>query len=435
MNTAPMYKNIVTSAQKVYHELEKNLKEEFSEEASILERLTELSNEFSIESKNARIFDEVKTTNLFNKLAEFYKSNKNFTKITQYELCKSKLIHSLHCFLSLPIKEEESKSSEKGKTKEIPKNSDEYLTILSRYLCFVSVFNEGNNPKVFKNLISTFENSIKVSFTNHFSQELNAYHDGLNLAYDLKKYSKRNKLQLVYSPNILKKFEEDEIAEKGACSYAGAFKASIPSKKPAKIYKGEGFEDQDFMQHFPEPKLDKFISKKEKKEDPLVEEINDEDLVKSTKEQEGIDHSSVFLKRDALYKELKIVNVSVENSSTLEVIKDFLRNKINNKEQVNNLKRQSTAYSSTHKMAEILERARRHYDKNEDGSGEPGEISKIIQKMAMETLKETGEYSSMNQEDRLSIFKDLESLMGGAPPSMEFKVPSPKESKSKNLFF
>jgi hypothetical protein len=182
MNTAPMYKNIVNTAHKLLEELERSLKEDYSEEAGILERLSELSRKFDEESKNARVFNKEKTVDLFNQLAEFFTVSNDSTKITQFELYKSKLIHSFHSFLSLPLKEEESKQSKDN----VSSNIDEYNTILCRYLCLVDTFNEDKNPKALKILMSTFENTVKISFSNHYSQELLAYHDGVNLAYDLK---------------------------------------------------------------------------------------------------------------------------------------------------------------------------------------------------------------------------------------------------------
>lgn len=205
----------------------------------------------------------------------------------------------------------------------------------------------------------------------------------------------------------------------------------IPPKQPDKIIKGQGFEDEDFKKNFSESKLDKFVSKQETKEDPLVEEIKDEDHAKSTKEEEDSYHSSVYLKRDALYKDLKMVNVSVENSSTLEVIKDFLRNKINSKEQIKSLKQQIPQNNTSQKISIIIERARRHY--GQDGSGEPGDIKNMIQKMAMETLNESGQYSSMDQKEKLAIFKDLETLLGVPPTGMDVQSPITKESNSKKL--
>ena len=140
MNSAPMYNNIVENAHKVLVEIEKSLDEDCSEEASILDRLSTLSKEFEEESKNARMFNEGRTRSMFQQLSEFFKKDNNGGKITQYELYKSKIVHSLKSFLSLPIVEEEFKDSDKNKDNKGFKNTDEYYTILSRYLCFVDVF-------------------------------------------------------------------------------------------------------------------------------------------------------------------------------------------------------------------------------------------------------------------------------------------------------
>ena len=269
---------------------------------------------------------------------------------------------------------------------------------------------------------------MKVSFTNYYSQELNAYHDGVNLAYDLKKYSKRNKLQLVYEPNILNKIRDEEEAEKGN------YGKSLKTKKGAKAtkYDGRGFEDEDFLKHFPEPKLDKFASKQEKTSKPLVAEIKDEEVAKSTHEKEESDHSEVFLKRDALYKDLKTVNVSVEYSSTLEVIKDFLRNKINNKDQVDSLKQQNNYGSVSQQMADIFSKVRNQMAEGDD-SGQPPSIHNIIQKMTIETLNESGNYSSMSNEDKMLLLKDIESLLGEASMGQNLGRPAKKSTSSSKI--
>ena len=426
INTPPMYLNIFESAQKVKKELENNLKEDYSEEASILERLTKLSQEFDKESNNARVFNEAKTTELFTSLSEFFDQKKSFTKITQYELCKSNIVHSLQSFLSLPLKEEESKSSGKDTEKVVEKDSDEYMTILSRYLCFINVFLKDENSKAFRNIIVTLENAMKVSFSNYFSTELSAYHDGVNLAFDLKKYAKRNKLQLVYCPDILSKIAREEAEEEGNSGYT-SFKASLaPKAVPPKKYKDKGFEDDEFLKKFPEPKLDKFVSKQDTTK-PLVEEVKDADGAKSSKSIEESDHTSVYLKRDALYKNLKTVNVSVESSSTVDVILDFLKNKIVNKEQVKNLKQQNSMHSTSQQMADILDRARRQFTDNEGEGGSSG-IQSMIQKIAVETLNESGQYSNMSKEEKMMLFKDLESLLGIKAPAPDAKTPSTKSN-------
>jgi hypothetical protein len=413
MNTAPMYKNIVNTAQKLLEELEKSLKEEYSEESAILQKLSELSIKFDEESKNARNFNKDKTIDLFNQLAEFFKVHNNGNKITQYELYKSNLIHSLHNFLSLPLIEEESKQSKDT----MSSNIDEYNTILCRYLCLIDSFCEENNPKALKILMSTLENTMKISFSNYYSQELLAYHDGLNLAYDLKKYSKRNKLQLVYEPNILKKIEEQEVAEKGQYGYSYN-KYNASPNPPVPQCEGEGFEDEEFINHFPEPSLEKFASKREVKATPLVEKSKDLDQAKSTKGEEELvesERSGVFLKRDALYKDLKIVNVSVENSSTVDVIKDFLRNKINCRDHVKQLKAQSNFGSITHTMQSIFDKAKKQMIQN---PAEGGNVQSMFHKMVVETLNESGNYEELNEEDKILLVKDIENLIQRMPQDM-----------------
>ena len=101
---------------------------------------------------------------------------------------------------------------------------------------------------------------LKTSFNNYYQQELLAYHDGLNLVYDLKKYTKRNRMQLVYEPNIEQKIEREEAAEKGESytkvAYKGYYKTKAQNLAPPK-HGGEGFEDEDFLQHFSEPAMNK----------------------------------------------------------------------------------------------------------------------------------------------------------------------------------
>ena len=122
--------------------------------------------------------------------------------ITQYELYKSNLVDALHCMFSLPTKKEESKTGKMEANDSPPKDDkideSEIDACLFKYINFIDSVSSDSQRSLFK----TLANSIKIYFGNKFSQELNAYHDGMNLAYDLKKYSKRNRLQLVYEPNI-----------------------------------------------------------------------------------------------------------------------------------------------------------------------------------------------------------------------------------------
>ena len=91
MNAAPMYKNIVSISKTLLESFEKNMDEEFSKDATILDKLTKISLLLEEESKNLKHFDKDKTLSLFQELAEFFKEDTNSTKITQYELYKSKL--------------------------------------------------------------------------------------------------------------------------------------------------------------------------------------------------------------------------------------------------------------------------------------------------------------------------------------------------------
>lgn len=436
INAAPMYKNIVMYSKKLLTAFEESLKEEFTKDADILERLTLLSQNFMEESKNARHFDREKSLRLFRELADFFEGDSSSTKITQYELYKSKLVHALHSFLCLPLKEEESKSAGTKEEKVAFGNSDEYLTILSRYVCLIEVFTENESNKLLKGLISTFENAIKISFSNYYQQELLAYHDGVNLAYDLKKYSKRNKLQLMYEPNIESKIAEAEAAEKGEPYYKSSikqyFKAKIPANPPQPKYEGEGFEDEDFLKSIPELNMDKYASKREVKGKPLIEEDKKDEQHTSTRDPDE-DHSLIYLKRDALYKELKGVNVSVENSSTVEVIRDFLRNRVNTRDHVKQLKSHTNYGSISSQMQGIFDRARRQLDEtyaqNPPGSNPPS-IHNILSKMVFETFNESGEGDNLNEEERMLLIKDLETLIGKTPPKMyahSYSQPGPTQ--------
>lgn len=428
INTAPMYKNIVKISKNLLTAFEESLQADSgASEISYLKELTKLADKFNEESKSARGFDHEKTIKLFKELSHFFKEDTN-SKITQYELYKSQLIHSLHNFLSLPLKEEESKGGE-DKKNQSSQPTEEYLTILSRYVCLLDTFTDHGNSKALKSLMSTFENTVKISFNNYFQQELLAYHDGVNLAYDLKKYSKRNKLQLVYEPNIERKIKEQEAAEKGETytGYKAYYKQKAPAYPPMPKYEGEGFEDEDFLKHFPEPQMDKFQSKQEPASKPLVEEIIEEKKATSVRDNEE-DYSLIYLKRDALYKELKAVNVSVENSSTMEVIQDFLRNRVNNRDHIKQLKYQANPGSISSQMQGIFERARRHLDETyiqgaAINPGNPPNIQNILQKMVFETFEEGG--GAINQEDKLTLIRDLETLLGKPPGSIEPPMMTP----------
>ena len=61
--------------------------------------------------------------------------------------------------------------------------------------------------------------------------------------------------------------------------------------------------------------------------------ITNEDIHKKQ-----LQKSKVYLKRDYLYTELKSIPVTVEQSSCLQILEDFLRNRIRTLEQVKGLK-------------------------------------------------------------------------------------------------
>ena len=133
--------NIVKMSKDLMNEFDKSLKEDLSDQGNIIERLSKLSETMIQESKNASHYDNETTTKIFKELAEFFKSDDNTAKITQYELYKSKLVDALHSYLSLPIKEEESKSSnnQNEKSSNDTKTND-YNVILLRYMCMIEVF-------------------------------------------------------------------------------------------------------------------------------------------------------------------------------------------------------------------------------------------------------------------------------------------------------
>lgn len=432
MNTAPMYKNIVSTSKKLLEAFEASLKDEFSNEANTLGRLTELANDFFDESKNSDKFNREKTIKMYNTLAGFYKAEHSTTKITQYELHKSKIVDALHSFLSLPTKEEESKSSNKSEDKPAEQHQEEYFTILSRYMCLVEVFCEDKSDKDLKALINTFENAIKISFNSYYQQELTSYHDGVNLAYDLKKYSKRNRLQLTYEPDIERKIAEAEAAESGKpYKYKKSIKEFFKAKQAQKPgqYKGESFEDEEFMKNIPEPSMEKYMSKQETQSKPLLEKEK-RDAPKSNKEPED-EHSLVYLKRDALYRELKSVAVSVENSSTLEVIKDFLRTRVRKRDHVKQLKTQTGSVSN--QMQSIFDRARKHISDRASGAGGgSSNIQDILSKMVFESFNDSGTNQNISEEERLLLIKDLETVIG-KPPGSTFQPPPGTISKLLNF--
>lgn len=56
-------------------------------------------------------------------------------------------------------------------------------------------------------------------------------------------------------------------------------------------------------------------------------------------EKQKINSSKVYLKRHFLYNEIKQIPVTVEQSSCLQILEDFLRNRIRSMEEVKVLKR------------------------------------------------------------------------------------------------
>jgi hypothetical protein len=373
-----MYKNIVNMAKEMLDEFEKSLSEEISEEVSIISRLSKLADIFFKESKSAKEFDRTKIERLFKELASLFKSEGSTSKVTQYELYKSKIVDALHSFLTLPTKEEESKSSEKSDSL-LKNSSKEYQNILSRYMCLIEVFCKNQNNKVLKSLIATLENSVKTSFGIYFQQELTAYYDGVNLAYDLKKYSKRNRLQLVYEPNIENKILSDEALEQGLTSKK-QLKDYFAKNRPinSKKVDEKNYEDTEFLNHFPQLSMDKTVSKQEKPSDPLIEEVKDSKTDSEKKRRN--ERSLIYQKRDALYKELKAVNVSVENSSTLEVIKDFLRNRICKRDHIKQLKASTDPGYMSDQMHNIFDLAKKELDRM-GNQAKPGDFAPNLQDM------------------------------------------------------
>ena len=76
------------------------------------------------------------------------------------------VVHSLHCYLTLPAKQEESKSSEKSDEVESEEHVREYFTLIARYTCLVEAFHDSGSLKLLKDLMTTFENTLKTSFIN-----------------------------------------------------------------------------------------------------------------------------------------------------------------------------------------------------------------------------------------------------------------------------
>ena len=419
MNAAPMYKNIVNISKTLLESFEKNLDEEFSKDATILDKLTKISIQLEEEAKNLKHFNREKTMALFTELAEFFKEDTHNTKITQYELYKSRLVHSLHWFLTLPAKQEETKSSDISNDIDHQETLNEYLTILARYACLINAFHDSGSLKLLKDLMTTFENTMKISFMTYYSNELMAYHDGVNLAYDLKKYSKRNKLQLTYDPQIDKRIREAELIEKGR-----PFKKSIKDYFAAKNlisppkYEDEGFEDEDFFRNISEIALQKNQTSKDADPDKISEGLSkktsnvSEPIQKILKAKQTNPSSKIYIKRDELYKELKSVTVSVENSSTLEVIKEFLRNRVCKKEHIQQLKSHTNYYTS------LLDKARKQVDDAyanvKQGEANPN-VQDILSKVVFESFNEPGVSENLTEEEKYLLIKDLERVVGVAP--------------------
>ena len=60
--------------------------------------------------------------------------------------------------------------------------------------------------------------------------------------------------------------------------------------------------------------------------------------IKSEIEKRNLEKSKVYLKRHMLYSELKNIPVTVEQSSCLQILEDFLRNRIRTMDHVKDLK-------------------------------------------------------------------------------------------------
>jgi hypothetical protein len=61
-------------------------------------------------------------------------------------------------------------------------------------------------------------------------------------------------------------------------------------------------------------------------------------LIKNEIDKRVLEKSKVYLKRHMLYSELKTIDVTVEQSSCLQILEDFLRNRIKNIQDVKRLK-------------------------------------------------------------------------------------------------
>lgn len=167
---------------------------------------------------------------------------------------------------------------------------------------------------------------------------------------------------------------------------------------------------------------------------PLVKKMKDEDAAaKSSESTEEPEHTSVYLKRDALYQNMKNLNISVESSSTVDVILDFLKNKIVSKDQVRNLNKQNKAVSSSQRVADILEKARREFDGDEDEE-ESSRIQSMLEQITIETLNESGQYAGMNKKEKLMLFNEFESLLGLRSPGMNLEAPPPMSKPNFIIF-
>lgn len=263
----------------------------------------------------------------------------------------------------------------------------------------------------------------------YYSAELNSYHDGVNLAYDLKKFSKRNKLQLTYDPYVDKRIKEEEMIKKNQ-PYKKSIKDyfSAKSTKPPAQQESKDFEDEEIFnsvakiaQQQKAVESSDVVSDEQKQDSSLV---IDSPKKQAKPKQQVFD--KVYLKRDALYKELRSVNVSVENSSTLEVIKDFLRNRICSIDNVDQLKCHTNYYTS------LFELSRNRIDevlaKLKPGDPQPN-MQDVLSKVVLETFNDPLYSESLSEEDKYLLIKDLEKSISVSPNYSSYYQSQPQSGK------
>jgi hypothetical protein len=197
-------------------------------------------------------------------------------------------------------------------------------------------------------------------------------------------------------------------------------------------------DDEDMLCDMPEPSLDKVSSEQVSQSESLVKSQEKRKHESEDDENEEF-HSKVYLKRHALYKELKGINVSVENSSTLEVIKDFLRNKVCKREHIKQLKSQYQYGSLSDQMLNIFDKARKYvsdsYSNVKEGTNPPP-VYDVISKLIKESFAEqTAAGEQLTEDEQYLLAKDLENFITSTssnPMYQSFVPPTPpKETEQK----